>query len=81
MFSFCRILIILFYVFISIISYDLSNRLLPNRGVLVVPCLVFPVCRAEVLPALARVLSATCAAVVVCSAPPRSGATGIKRSV
>lgn len=56
------------------------HRPLLSPGVLVALCLVFLVCPVEVLPALDREPSETCAVEVECSDLPRSGAVGTERS-
>jgi hypothetical protein len=55
-------------------------RPLLSPGVLVVPSPVFPVSLVEELTVLVRLRSVTCAALVACSLPPRSGASGTRRS-
>jgi hypothetical protein len=58
----------------------LVTRLLPSPGVLDVPLLVFPVSLVEEHTVPVRLRSVTCAALVACSLPPRSGASGTRRS-
>jgi hypothetical protein len=58
----------------------LVTRPLPNPGVPVVPSPVFLVSLEEELTVPVRLPSVTCAAPVACSLPPRSGASGTRRS-
>jgi hypothetical protein len=58
----------------------LVTRHLLSPGVLDVPLPVFPVSLVEELTVPVRPRSVTCAAPVACSLPPKSGASGTRRS-
>ena len=58
----------------------LVTKPLPSHGVLVAPSPVFPVSLVEELTVPVRLPLVTCAAPVACLLPPRSGASGTRRS-